>query len=76
MKSSCLVGFSIEVGSSRPLRPPAPPHTHTPHSRGTGSAEHTHTHTHSNNAEQRHWLADHALLANSRDDTVFVPQRA
>lgn len=68
MKSSCLVGFSIEVGSSAPLLP----HTHTPHSRGTGSAEHTH----GNNAEQRHWLADHALLANSRDDTVFVPQRA
>lgn len=41
--------------------PPAPPRlTHTPHSRGTRR-----THTHSNNAVRRHWLADHALLANS-----------
>lgn len=46
MKSSCLVGFSIEVGSSAPLLP----HTHTPHSRGTGSAEHTHTVTMQSNA--------------------------
>lgn len=71
MKSSCLVGFSIEVGSV--LSPP--PHTHT----------HTHTlshtppqqNTHGNNTKQPYWLADHALLANSSrrgHDTVWAPE--
>lgn len=57
MKSSCLVGFSIEVAPH-----PTPP---------TTLYTHTHTHqgrralnTRGNNAEHPHWLTDHAVVAN------------